>query len=215
MSNFEDPYDNTIWDPINPEHAVEDPMHGPSAHFNLWQTPAMPYGNGIYYQPGAYYSFHSSEVDANGQSIYTVGSMAGTSQILREAKDLADWVATYRAEGEDGLTRLEAERQRERLEKNGFVQAFKPTDVCGGGEKLDDCETAIKLRGAAQEYANTQNTERPGEGKVMSELAWLSKKCGACALDCSVAVQTNDGIPTGITRFVNSKPFESDFTVEV
>jgi hypothetical protein len=46
---------------------------------------------------------------------------------------------------DDALTALEAQRQRERLGRTGVAHAFKPPDVCGGGKRLDECETAIPM----------------------------------------------------------------------
>ena len=191
-------------------------MHGPSATFDLLQIPAMPYGDGTYHQPGGYYMFNTNVVDANGQPIFEISSpMLGTARFGRQVRSQMEWLETFHQDGDAGLARLEAERQQQRLEKNGYTLAFKDTDVCGGGERLGDCNTAIEMKSAAQEYTDKQDMERPSEGRVMSELAWLGRECGKCALACSVAVQTYDGRPTGITRFSNTKPIEADFTIEV
>lgn len=204
MSSQENPYDNTIWDSQNPEHAIEDPLHGPSAVFNLLQIPAMPYGDGTYYQPGAFYALGSGTVDVNGQPLL-VFNVGNPSIMMREVRDMDEWVTTYHNEGEEGLAQLEANRQQERLARNGFVQAFKDSDICGGGKRLDNCETALEMRVAAQDFADKQTTERPSEGIIMNELLQLTRKCGSCALNCSVALQTNNGKPTDITRITNTK----------
>lgn len=191
-------------------------MHGSGAVIDMLQIPAMPHGNGTYHQFGGYYAFNTNTVDANGQPIHEIRLPSlGSSRLNREIQAQTEWLHAFHQDGDAGLARLEAERQRQRLEMNGFTQAFKDTDICGGGKRLDDCDTAIEMKEAAEEYASKQDTERPGEGKIMSELSWLSKKCGACALNCTVAVQTDNGIPDGIVRLINSKPFEedSDFTL--
>ncbi|MFZ2545095.1 MAG: hypothetical protein WAW80_03905 [Candidatus Saccharimonadales bacterium] len=216
MTGEKNPFDETIWDPNNPEQAIEDPMHGPSATFDLLQIPAIPNGDGTYYQPGGYYAFNTNTVDANGQPIIEIASpMLATSRFTRQVGSQLEWLKTFHQDGDAGLARLEAKRQQQRMKENGYTLAFKDTDVCGGGKRLSDCETATEMRDAAHEYADRQTTEQPGDGKMMSELAWLGKKCGECALACSVAIQTYDGLPNGITRFSNTKPLEADFTIEV
>ena len=103
------PWDQTIWDPINPEQAIEDPMHGPSAVHDMLQTPAMPRGDGTYYQPGAYYTHGTAYVDSQDRPVFRIGSstMAG----MREGFELREWLEAHR-EGDEALTALEAKRQQ-------------------------------------------------------------------------------------------------------
>lgn len=209
MTGEKNPFDETIWDPTNPEQAIEDSMHGPSVSFELLQIPAMPYGNGTYHQFGGYYAFNTSRVDANGQPLRIINLGKSYRETEREIGMQSEWLQAFHRDGEAGLARLEAKRQQERLDKNGFTQAFNATDVCGGGKRLGDCETATEMRDATEEYIDKQVAERPDEGKVMNELSWLSRKCGACALNCSIGVQTNDGRPNGMTRFTNTQSVET------
>jgi hypothetical protein len=208
MAGEKNPFDETVWDPTNPEQAIEDPMHGPSATFDLLQIPAMPYGNGIYHQFGGYYAFSTTRVNANGQPLLIINLGKNYAEIEREIDMQSEWIRTFHQDGDAGLARIEAERQQQRLEKKGYTLAFKDTDVCGGGERLGDCDTATEMRTSAQEYANKQYTKRPGEGQITHELSWLSRKCGACALNCSIGIQTNNGSPNGITRFTNTQSVE-------
>lgn len=186
------PWDETIWDPIDPEQAIEDPMHGPSAVHNMLQTPAMPLGDGTYYQPGAFYIHGTGYVDSQDRPIFRIGgsTMAG----MREAFDLQEWAeANY--EGEEALTALEAKRQQKRLEKNGFAHCYKPTDVCPGGKKLEDCYMGNKAFTAAQEWAAKSDQEKPGDGTLSNILAWAGGKCVECSVSCEVAVKTLNGKP--------------------
>ncbi|HJQ08973.1 MAG TPA: hypothetical protein VJ836_05835 [Candidatus Saccharimonadales bacterium] len=217
MSTPEDPsgnpFDNTIWDPVDPERAIEDPLHGPSAVHDMLEIPEMPLGDGTYYQPGGFYAVGTVYFDAKGQPVYRIGSARGMSSVMREMRDLEEWRETSRL-GEDALTALEAQRQRARLSSRGVAHAFKPSDVCGGGKRLDQCDTAITMMQAAQEAASsTERPKAPGEGRMWNTLAWLGRSCADCSLSCEVAIETNNGEPTGITRFSNTRPLAADFPV--
>jgi len=109
----------------------------------------------------------------------------------------------------DAVTALEAERQRERLNKNQISHAFRPSDVCAGGNRLDDCETAQPMIAEAEAYATRIAAEGPGvddKGRFWNTLAWLGKTCATCELRCDVAIETRGGKPTDIIRFSNTKP---------
>ncbi len=209
MSESDNPFDQTIWDPAHPEHAIEDPLHGPSAVHDMLEVPSMPLGDGTYYQPGAYYAVGTPLFDAKGDPIYRIGTARSTSAVTREALEVDEWIDASR-QGEEALTALEAKRQQERLERTGLAHSFKPSDVCAGGQRLEDCDTARSMVGAAQEHASRSRDEALGEGPLWNTLAWLSKSCGTCALSCEVAIQTRDGKPTGITRFTNTRPRAAD-----
>jgi hypothetical protein len=192
MSTPENPFDSTIWEPGG-EHAIEDPLHGPSAVHEMLETPPMPLGDGTYYQPGASYAVGTPYFDVKGEPIYRIGVARSTSAVMREALAVTEWAEAAR-EGEEALTALEARRQRERLEQR----------------RLDECGTAQTMISAAQERAAIMTEQRPGEGTMWTTFARLGKACTACALQCEVAVQTQDGVPTGVTRFANSRPLEGD-----
>ena len=49
------PYDQTIWDPANTEHAIEDPFHGPEAVAGLLSIPPYRNSDGSFYVFGASY----------------------------------------------------------------------------------------------------------------------------------------------------------------
>lgn len=216
MSTPENPWDTTIWDPINPEQAIEDPLHGPSALGGLLETPPMPLGDsrGLYYQPGGFYIAGTIYVDAKDLPVYMIGSARSMQASMREMNDLEEWREAS-CLGEDALTALEAQRQRARLDRTGVAYAFRPSDVCGGGIRLDECETAGVMVPAAQEIA--ANADRPtgsGEGRMWNVPArLLGRTCTSCSLACEVAYETVDGKPTGITRFATARPLLDDFAV--
>lgn len=202
------PFDRTVWDPGNPERAIEDPFHGPSAVLEMLQTPAMPLGDGTYYQPGGSYAFGTNYLDSRGQPVHgSLRMMSAGETGLDGGQDLREWVETYQEEGEEGLADLEARRQQKRLEENGVVHAFKPTDVCGGGKKIEDCETASGAIEIAEVWGNVNSKPEPveSEGVIWNVLPQLSGKCGECALSCEVAVKTVDGQAQEI-RFSNVRP---------
>jgi len=184
------PWDQTIWDPINPEQAIEDSMHGPSAVHDMLQTPAMPRGDGTYYQPGAYYTHGTGYVDSHDRPVYRIDSsiVAG----MREGFELQEWLAAHR-ESDEALTALEARRQQKRLEETGFAYTYKSTDVCPGGKKLEDCETGNAAYQAGQEWATENSQEKPGDGTVSNVITWAGGKCVGCSVSCEVAVKTVDG----------------------
>jgi hypothetical protein len=190
--NESNPWDRTVWDPVHPEHAIEDPMHGPSAVHGMLRTPAMPRGDGTYYQPGAFYTHGTAYLDSKDRPVFRMGGSGGSG--MREARDLQEWLDACR-EGEDALTALEAGRQRRRMEKTGLASCFKLSDVCPGGKRLEDCETGSVAYGAAQEWATNNDTEKPGEGTRSNVLAWAGGKCVGCVVSCEVAVKTIDGKP--------------------
>ena len=190
--NNHNPWDQTIWDPLHPEQAIEDPFHGPSAIHGMLQTPAMPLGEGTYYQTGAYYTQGTAYVDSQDRPVFQIdsASIAG----MREGVDLQEWITAYR-EGGDALTELEAGRQRRRLEETGFAHCFKPSDVCPGGKRLEDCETGSTAYDAAQDWATKNDQEKPDDGTLSNVLAWAGGKCAECSVSCEVAVKTINGKP--------------------
>ena len=185
-------WDQTIWDPINPEQAIEDPMHGPSAIHSMLQTPAMPRGDGTYYQPGAFYLTGTAYVDSYDKPVYRLGGSHASG--IREVVELQEWLAAN-GEGDEALNALEAGRQRRRLEKTGFAHCFKESDVCPGGKRLEDCGTGSSAYNAAQDWAAKNDQEKPGDGTRSNVLAWAGGKCVECAVSCEVAVKTIDGRP--------------------
>lgn len=214
MSVHENPFDETVWDPEDPEQAIEDPFHGPSSVFGRLSIPPMPLGDGTYYQPGGFDAFGTTYIDANGQPVHkleVLGSMTG----MQETQELVEWIEAAE-QGEEALIELEARRQAERLDDQGFAQAFRTSDICAGGKKVSDCETASSMFNAAREYSESHEGEDVhSEGITWSTLGWLSKRCGDCALTCEVAIKHSDGKPTEEVRFTNSRPLEGIPTINI
>lgn len=90
MTTPEDPFDKTVWDPKDREHAIEDPFHGPSAVFDVLQTPPMPLGvsSGLYYQPGGYYVCGTPYSDALNQPVHIIGGRRSAAEIIRQTERL-------------------------------------------------------------------------------------------------------------------------------
>ncbi len=191
---------------LTPNTLLKTLCTGPSAVHGMLEVPPMPLGDGTYYQPGGFYAVGTVYSDAKGEPIYRIGAARGMSSIMLEMHDLAEWRETSGLGG-DALTALEAQRQQARLSRVGAACAFKPSDVCAGGKRLDDCEIASSMVQAAEASASSRERPKvPGEGRVWNTLAWLSKTCVSCTLHCEVAYETRDGVSTGIKRFSNTRP---------
>jgi hypothetical protein len=207
MPTPENPFDKTIWDPNDPEHAIEDPMHGPSTVHDLLNIPAMPLGDGTYYQPGGYYAFGTPYIDPKGRPVHRFSTAHGLD-FMRDTGELSEWTETAR-KGPEALTQLEASRQKERLEKQGYAFAFREEDACAGGKNVSDCVTASTMLKEAREYTEQDS----GIGADIKEPTWvvpaqLSRRCGECALSCDIAIKYESGEATDEFRFTNTKPFE-------
>lgn len=208
MSDPNNPFDTSIPDPFDPEQMVEDPMHGPSAVHELLAVPEMPLGDGTYYQPGGFYAAGTLYFDANGQPVCRSGSTHSMATAMREIRALDEWREASQL-GEEFLITLEGRRQRERMARTGVAHAFKPTDVCGGGKRLSECETAESIIQEVREIAtDTDRPIIPNEGRIWNIPSYLSRTCGSCALSCQVAYETNNGTPTGTTRFTTARPLD-------
>ena len=206
------PFDETIWDPTNNEQAIEDPMHGPSAVFNMLQTPGMPLGDGLYYQPGMYYTEGTSYVDANGKPIYRINATGASD--LQELFKVSEWVIASQ-KGQSAINILEGGRQQERLQKQGFAHCFKTTDVCPGGKQLRDCETGNDAYTKSQALVTDLNEGKNRTvGPNFTTYAWLGGVCAGCELRCSAAVKMDDG-EAAISRVTFIEPDSNMVTVHV
>lgn len=212
MSNPNNPFDASIPDPIDPEQMIEDPLHGPSAVNNLLEIPAMPLGDGTYYQPGGFYAVGTPYFDASGRPIYLIGLPSSALSPKRESHDLDEWLEASQL-GEEFLIALEGKRQRERMGRTGFAHAFKSTDVCGGGQRLSDCKTAESMTQDVQKITATNQQDALNEGRTWNTPLSLSRICGSCALSCQVAYETDNGQLTGITRFTTTRPLDDVKTI--
>jgi len=92
MSNPENPFDHTLWDPISPEHAIEDPMHGSEALMRLLDTPPMPLPDGTYHVFGGYYLIGTNTFDAEGKPFKRIGVPGSTAiGMLRDVERIEQW----------------------------------------------------------------------------------------------------------------------------
>lgn len=194
-------FDGDNQDPTSAEPQQEDPLHGPSVIRRMKGVPPMPCGNGLYYQPGAFSESGMAYVNALGQPVSTIGRSLSGREAMRLSLEVAEW-AEAAEQGDQALLELETKRQLHRLDRTGIASAYKDSDACAGGKRRSDCEPAQEL--VAEVFEVTfQGVESSGEawgmyGKV--------KECRDCGLACGVAAQLQDGIPTGIVRFMNMKP---------
>lgn len=95
-TNPHNPYDKTIWDPENPEHAIEDPFHGPEAVMGLLAIPPLRKADGSYYVFGASYICGTNTFDAEGKPFieFKAGMDSG---FMRELKEHRKWVEAFHA----------------------------------------------------------------------------------------------------------------------
>ena len=95
MIDFENHYDTTIWDPVDPEGAIEDPMHGPEAVMSLASIPPMPRADGSYYVFGGHYLCGANDFDKDGKPYIVMGSGMLGASLIRESQTMMDWVERY------------------------------------------------------------------------------------------------------------------------
>ena len=92
MSNPENPFDHTLWDPISPEHAIEDPMHGSEALMRLLDTPPMPLPDGTYHVFGGYYLIGTNTFDVEGKPFKRISVNGScTMEIMRDMLLMEQW----------------------------------------------------------------------------------------------------------------------------
>jgi len=85
MSSENDPFDNTIWDPEDPEQAIEDPFHGPSATIELLNIPPFRNEDGTYYVfGGTHLPCRTCDFDAEGKPFVRIKT-AGDTSFMRES----------------------------------------------------------------------------------------------------------------------------------
>jgi hypothetical protein len=95
MSNPEDPFDKTIWDPVDPEQAIEDPFHGSEALISLLSIP--PYRN----EDGTFYVFGGSMLpcrtcDFDGEGRPFIELKAGMDPaFMRQLEERRKWIKAF------------------------------------------------------------------------------------------------------------------------
>ena len=96
LENYKDPFDDTVWDPINNEQAIEDPLHGPEARMQLLSIPPMPTKDGSFYVFGGSYVCGTNYFDAKGKPFVRIGA-GSTADFMREVRTTSAWVDRYTA----------------------------------------------------------------------------------------------------------------------
>ncbi|MGD0284750.1 MAG: hypothetical protein ABSB12_04120 [Candidatus Saccharimonadales bacterium] len=94
MSNSNE-FDNTLWDPTDPEQAIEDPFHGSEAVISLLDIPPMKREDGTYYVFGASYICGTNTFDAEGNPFIEIGPMDLNISFMGEVFKLQEWVDSY------------------------------------------------------------------------------------------------------------------------
>ena len=95
MSGPENPYDSTIWDPIDPEQAIEDPFHGPEALMKLLTIPPMRRDDGTYHVFGGSYLCGTPTFDSEGKPFIKFKAGGNTLRLLIETEELHLWVEAF------------------------------------------------------------------------------------------------------------------------
>jgi hypothetical protein len=100
MTTPENPWDKTIWDPIDPEHAIEDPFHGSESIMQRLSFPPMPMPDGTWWVFGGSEIVGTCSFDAEGKPFIKFKSAASTLGMLSDLQRIEDWHAAL---AEDGL----------------------------------------------------------------------------------------------------------------
>lgn len=90
------PFDQTIWDPTDPEQAIEDPFHGSEAIMGLLSIPPYRNPDGSYYIFGASYICGTCNFDAEGMPFIEFKAGFDPS-FLREVQEHQKWVEAFHA----------------------------------------------------------------------------------------------------------------------
>lgn len=91
MSFEKNPFDKTVWDPIDKEQAVEDPFHGPEAILQLLSTPPMPMEDGSYWVFGASSFVHTCTFDRNGKPYIRFSVASDPMAAMRFGQQVTEW----------------------------------------------------------------------------------------------------------------------------
>ena len=83
--------DHSVWDPIDPEQAIEDPFHGPNAILGLLSTPPMPLEDGSYWVFGASAFVRTCTFDHNGKPFIRFSAVSNPMDAIRFAQRMAEW----------------------------------------------------------------------------------------------------------------------------
>lgn len=94
MSEFNNPLDKTIWDPVNPEFAIEDPFHGSEAIMASLAIPPYRNEDGTFHVFGASHFCGTCTFDAEGRPFVKIkpGYDPG---FLRELEAHTKWIEAF------------------------------------------------------------------------------------------------------------------------
>lgn len=95
--SFPNNFDETVWDPIDPERAIEDPMHGPEARLNLLSIPPYLNEDGTYHVFGGLYVCGTTSFDAEGRPFIKVGATSNMIKAVRDSHNHMEWIEKWKA----------------------------------------------------------------------------------------------------------------------
>ena len=95
--SFHDSFDDTVWDPTNPEQAIEDPVHGPEARLRLLSTPPYPNEDGTYHVFGGLYVCGTTSFDAEGRPFIRMGGASSMLRAIRDSHRHMEWIEKWKA----------------------------------------------------------------------------------------------------------------------
>lgn len=124
MSFFEHhTFDSSIPDPSNPEHMIEDPIHGESSRIMQSMITPMPTRSGLWYNFGRDSMRQSPYTDDEGNDVMLIRS-GTTPDFMREVFDLQEWVTAFH-EGDDMDAVGEELREKFATERAKAIEAAR------------------------------------------------------------------------------------------
>jgi len=91
------PWDETVWDPTDPEQAIEDPLHGSEAVLGLLSIPPYLNDDGTYHVFGGLYVCGTTSFDAEGRPFVRIGSGNSFHTAKQDSQKHMEWVTRWRA----------------------------------------------------------------------------------------------------------------------
>ncbi len=95
--SYPDSFDETVWDPSDPEQAIEDPMHGPEARLNLLSIPPYLNEDGTYHVFGGLYVCGTTSFDAEGRPFIRIGRASDMLGAIRDSHRHMEWIERWQA----------------------------------------------------------------------------------------------------------------------
>lgn len=91
MTSFENERDLTVWDPNDPEQAIEDLIHGSEAILRCLDTPPMPLDDGTFWVFGASSFVNTCTFDGNGKPFIKLGFAIDPAVEMQQISRMKEW----------------------------------------------------------------------------------------------------------------------------